>query len=89
VTRDFKGRAHPKPKGKSKPQRSCIPWFIGGVLLGAFVVGLFWLRLDPALWRSGSGLAIKISRSQRQQDQGPAGFGRRFMPQIPALVPLS
>ena len=55
MTRDFKGRAQPKPKGK--PQRSCIAWFIVGALLGAFGVGLLWLRLDPALWRSGSGLA--------------------------------
>ena len=55
MTRDFKGRAQPKAKGR--PQRSGIFWFAAGALLGAFVVGLLWLRLDPALWRSGSGLA--------------------------------
>ena len=56
MTRDFKGRAHPKPKGKPK-QRSCIAWLVAGAMLGAFAVGLLWLQLDPALWRSGSGLA--------------------------------
>ena len=58
MTRDFKGRAQPKAKGR--PQRSGIFWFAAGALLGAFVVGLLWLRLDPALWRSGSGGAFRM-----------------------------
>lgn len=55
MTRDFKGRAQPKVKGRR--QRSCSIWFAAGALLGAFGVGLLWLQLDPALWRSGTGLA--------------------------------
>ncbi len=59
MTRDFKGRAEPRAKAKTKgrSQRSCTFWFAIGALLGAFGVGLLWLQLDPALWRSGSGLA--------------------------------
>jgi hypothetical protein len=55
VTRDFKARATPKQKGRT--HRSCLFWFVSGALLGAFAIGLLWLQLDPALWRSGSGLA--------------------------------
>lgn len=71
MTRDFKGRAQPKTKGKS--QRSCFFWFATGALLGAFVVGLLWLRLDPALWRSGSGLAdTGVPRPRADESKRPA-----------------
>lgn len=70
MARDYKGRAAPKPK--PKPQRSCVYWFVTGSLLGAFVVGLLWLQLDPALWRSGSGLDSKlVPRPKLEENSEP------------------
>ncbi len=75
MTRDFKGRAEPraKAKAKGKSRRPCIFWFAIGALLGAFGVGLLWLQLDPALWRSGSGLAdTGVPRPRADEVKWPA-----------------
>jgi len=47
---DYKNRAGAKKK--SKGHTSCSIWFFGGAIVGAFVVGLLWLKLGVNL---GSG----------------------------------
>jgi len=71
VTKDFKERAHPNTK--AKPKRCfCFVWLIAGALIGGFAVGLLWLRLDPALVRSGDGLAgTGIPRPAVDESQRP------------------
>lgn len=70
MPRDFKSRATPKPT--SKTQRSCLFWFVSGTLLGAFAIGLLWLQLDPALWRSGSVLDnTGVPRPQVDESKRP------------------
>jgi cell division protein FtsN len=55
---DYKHRAGSKKK-KSKGNTSCSFWFIGGTLVGAFVVGLLWLKLGVGL---GSGQVPGMSQ---------------------------
>lgn len=45
---DYKHRAS---SNRSKKKTNCQPafWFSGGVLAGAFVMGLVWLKFNPAL----------------------------------------
>jgi len=44
VARDYKTRAHPKPK---KQQTSGWIWFFAGLLVGLFAAGLVWLKFGP------------------------------------------
>ncbi len=55
MPRDYKHRAQSADKGPGGCGR-CLFHFVGGLLLGAFAVGLWWLYSDPALLRSGRGL---------------------------------
>lgn len=70
MTRDFKSRAETDGKAK-KPCFRAI-WFVSGLILGAFVVGLAWLQLDPGLARSGNSLKEtgvprpRVDKTQRQ-----------------------
>jgi cell division protein FtsN len=45
---DYKNRARSKRK-KSQGHASCSIWFFGGALVGAFAVGLLWLKMDADL----------------------------------------
>jgi cell division protein FtsN len=45
---DYKHRAGSRKK-KSKGSTSCSVWFFGGAIVGAFVVGLLWLKLGAGL----------------------------------------
>lgn len=47
MARDYKHRAAPKKKPQKQP--SCWIWLLVGFLLGAFSVGLLWLKLGGAL----------------------------------------
>ncbi len=70
MTKDYKGRA--QPKANKAPRRNCLFWFLSGLLLGAFAVGLLWLRLDPALIRSGKPLdGTSVPRPKVDQNQPP------------------
>ena len=46
MARDYKSRAHPKPK---KTQTPGWVWFITGLLVGLFAAGLAWLKLAPPM----------------------------------------
>jgi len=55
MTKDYKHRAASARAGKA--QHSGPFWFFAGLLAGAFAIGLAWIKFDPGLLRSGSGLA--------------------------------
>jgi cell division protein FtsN len=46
---DYKHRASPKAKSRKNQQCSSGLWFFGGIITGAFVMGLVWLKLGPDL----------------------------------------
>ncbi len=45
---DYKHRASPRPRAKQAPANGGL-WFFGGFIVGAFVMGLVWLKLGPDL----------------------------------------
>jgi cell division protein FtsN len=45
---DYKNRAGSRKK-KSQGNTSCSFWFFGGAIVGAFIVGLLWLKLGTGL----------------------------------------
>lgn len=48
MAKDYKSRAHPASKQQQKKQQK--PgwiWFVAGLLVGAFVSGLIWLKVTP------------------------------------------
>jgi cell division protein FtsN len=45
---DYKNRARSKRKN-NQGHTSCSVWFFGGAILGAFAVGLLWLKMDADL----------------------------------------
>jgi cell division protein FtsN len=55
---DYKNRARTKRK-KSQGNTSCSIWFFGGAIVGAFAVGLLWLKLGADL---GSGQVPGMSQ---------------------------
>ena len=78
---DFKKRAAPKSPPPKKA--SCLYWFITGTLVGGFLVGFLWLQLDPALWRSGSGLDAKVVPRPKTDSPPPSDIPMEFeFPQL-------
>ena len=55
MPKDYKHRAQKGDSGGGGCGR-CLFHFVGGLLLGGFLVGAFWLYNDPALLRSGRAL---------------------------------
>jgi cell division protein FtsN len=78
---DFKKRAAPKPPPQKKA--SCLYWFLIGTLVGGFMVGLLWLQLDPALWRSGGKLDAKVVPRPKTDTPPPSDIPMEFeFPQL-------
>lgn len=46
---DYKNRASPKAKSRNRKSCSSGLWFFGGIITGAFAMGLVWLKLAPDL----------------------------------------
>jgi cell division protein FtsN len=78
---DFKKRAAPRPA--AKPKSSCLYWFVVGTLVGGFLVGLLWLQLDPALWRSGEQLDARVVPRPKTETPPPSDIPMEFeFPQL-------
>ncbi len=78
---DYKKRAAPKAPPPKKA--SCLYWFITGTLVGGFLVGLLWLQLDPALWRSGNRLDAKVVPRPKTDTPPPSDIPMEFeFPQL-------
>jgi cell division protein FtsN len=86
VTRDYKARAA-TTENHAKPRRSGLFWFAAGLLVGAFGVGLMWLRMDPGLIRSGTDLpASVVPRPKIDQTEAPQPEPSQFVFEFPDLL---
>jgi cell division protein FtsN len=57
MARDYKHRA--QPKAKPKQQARGGPWFLAGLLVGAFAVGLTWLKLGTDAVKDNQWISAK------------------------------
>jgi cell division protein FtsN len=85
VTRDYKGRA--ATEKADKPARSGFFWFVAGLFVGAFALGLMWLRMDPGLIRSGGSLPESlVPRPKIDQTEAPKPDPSEFVFEFPDLL---
>ncbi len=88
MARDYKSRAHPKPK---KGQTPGWVWFATGVLVGLFAAGLVWLKLGPPAPGS-PGPQTAAPRPEPKKEQKPLPPKPRFdfyteLPEMEVVVP--
>ncbi|MGD9164634.1 MAG: SPOR domain-containing protein [Chromatiales bacterium] len=86
---DFKHRAGPKKK-KGKSNTSCGIWFFGGAIVGAFVVGLLWLKLGADL---GSGQIPGMSQPKSSPSKSKSDTPKptfefyTILPEMEVVIP--
>lgn len=77
MARDYKNRVQPKDDAP-KRRGHCLFWFLAGVLLGGFAMGLMWLKYDPALIRSAEVLrdkpVPKVDKAHRPPESSSIEF---------------
>ncbi len=85
---DYKHRAGAKKK--SKGHTSCSIWFFGGALVGAFVVGLFWLKTGVNL---GNGTVPGVTQpkpaagSPKKETPKPTFEFYTILPEMEVVIP--
>lgn len=88
MARDYKHRA--QPKSKNKPS-SCGISFLAGLLLGALVVGLTWLKLGTDAMQDNQWITAKPAKGQ-DDSQRPTAPPPRFdfydqLPEMEVVIP--
>jgi cell division protein FtsN len=85
---DYKHRAGTKKK--SRGSTSCSIWFFGGAVVGAFVVGLFWLKLGGDLGNASipgvSKPKPKVTASKNKAPKPTFEF-YTILPEMEVVVP--
>ncbi len=86
---DYKHRARSKRK-KSQGNASCSIWFFGGAILGAFAVGLLWLKMDADLSRApvpGVSQPQPSAERPKQETPKPTFEFYTILPEMEVVIP--
>lgn len=86
---DYKNRARSKRK-KSQGNASCSVWFFGGALVGAFAVGLLWLKMDADLSQASvPGVSQHKPDSGQSKPQAPKPTFEFYtiLPEMEVVIP--
>ncbi|MCU7842429.1 MAG: SPOR domain-containing protein [Candidatus Thiodiazotropha sp. (ex Monitilora ramsayi)] len=82
---DYKRRANPKKKNRG--HTSCSIWFFAGIVAGAFVVGLLWLKLGGDLSNAPVPGVTKPTTSPKSNTPKPTFEFYTILPEMEVVIP--
>ncbi len=86
---DYKHRAGSRKK-KSQGNTSCSIWFFGGAIVGAFVVGLLWLKLGANLGNApvpGVSQSKPTASESKRDTPKPTFEFYTILPEMEVVIP--
>lgn len=91
MTRDYRKGAPARPRKRGQqPRGTCAFWFLLGGVIGAFAVGIAWVRHDQAPGTGGQPIASTQPSSQSAADAEPKPTFDyfRLLPEEEVMVPV-